>query len=493
MTSFVLSDVRKRLYLDSVALMRISRALKDMPGVQEAALMMGTLSNRQILNEAGLLVDDGEKAQGNDLIIGIRAENETKAREALRQALSQISAPRSQNEKGEELTPRSIRSALMRIPDATVALISVPGEFAIAEARKAIRKGLHAMIFSDNVPLEQERDLKIEARSLGMLVMGPDCGTALIGGFPLAFANRVRRGDIGIVGASGTGIQEVSTLISKTGGGISHAIGVGGRDLSSEIGGISTLMAIDALDSDPGTRHIVLISKPPHPNVAELVLERVAKSSKRFTVCFLGAAGVQAPPNARFAPTLKAAAEDALGRSIAGASLYIRPVPTKPGQVVGLYSGGTLCAEAQILLMREGRAVTSNVPLKGANSLAANSSADRIIDLGSDEYTKGRPHPMIDPSVRDEMLRQTIGDPTVGATLLDVVIGYGAHPDPAGHLASVIRSVPGRRSCIVASVIGTDDDTQGLARQVKTLEGAGVVVAPSNADAVLFALRCIAR
>jgi FdrA protein len=493
MTGFVLSDVRKGLYLDSVALMRISRALKNMPGVQEAALMMGTPSNRQILADVGLLVGDGQNAQGNDLIIGIRAENESSAREALQQALSQIAAPRAQNETKGELLPRSIRSALKHLPDATVVLISVPGEFAIPEARKAVRRGLHAMIFSDNVPLEQELELKKEARSLGRLVMGPDCGTALIAGVPLAFANLVRRGDIGIVGASGTGIQEVTTLISKAGGGISHAIGVGGRDLSREIGGISTLMAIDALDEDPGTRHIVLISKPPHPDVMKTVLERVSKSMKKFTVCFLGAGGMELPPNARFAPTLKGAAEGALGRSIAGASLHIKAVPTKPGHVVGLYSGGTLCAEAQVLLMHEGRSVMSNVPIKGASSLADNRQADRIIDLGSDEYTKGRPHPMIDPSVRDEMLRKTIGEQSVGAILIDVVIGYGAHPDPAGHIASMIESAPERHPAIVASVTGTDDDHQGFARQVKTLETAGVMVAPSNADAVLFALRCIAR
>ena len=493
MSGFVLSDVRKRLYLDSVALMRISRSLKSISGVQEAALMMGTPANRQILADAGLLLGDGQNAQGNDLIIGILAENESCAREALQQALLQISAPRTKQDSGQEVLPRSIRSAMKILPDATVALISVPGEFAMAEARKAIHRGLHAMIFSDNVPLDQELQLKEEARDLGQLVMGPDCGTAIIGGVPLAFANRVTRGDIGVVGASGTGIQEVTTLISKSGGGISHAIGVGGRDLSREISGVSTLMAIDALDQDPGTRHIVLISKPPHPDVTKKVLERVSKSMKKFTVCFLGADGMQIPPNALFAPTLKEAAEGALGRRIAGASLHLKAVTTRPGQVVGLYSGGTLCAEAQILLMREGRSVISNVPLKGASSLSDNRQADRIIDLGSDEYTKGRPHPMIDPSVRDELLRKTLREQTVGSILLDVVIGYGAHPDPAGHLAAVIDSPPERHPVIVASVTGTDADPQGLGRQVRTLESAGVVVAPSNADAALFALRCIAR
>jgi FdrA protein len=489
MSEFILNEVRKGFYLDSVALMRLSRAIAERPGIIEAALMMGTPSNRQILADAGLLAENGASAQGNDLIIGIRAESDERARDALREALAQLEQPRTATGQAETWKPRTLRAALRQMPDANLALISVPGDFAAAEARKALNRGLHAMIFSDNVPIEKERALKEEARALGRLVMGPDCGTAIIGGVPLAFANRVRRGDIGVIGASGTGIQEVTSLISEAGGGISHAIGVGGRDLNQKVGGITTLMAIDALDADPGTRHIVLISKPPHPEVARAVLSRVAQSTKPFTVCFLGADNVDLPANARFASTLKEAAEAALGGHPIGADFDPPVSSARRGIVAGLYSGGTLCAEAQIVLLRRGRRVVSNAPVPGSRPLAeTDGSPNRIVDLGADEYTKGRPHPMIDPSVRDDMLRKTLADPGVGAVLVDLVIGFGAHIDPAGHLASILFESTHPGPAIVASVTGTEEDPQVRSWQIAILKKAGVLVAPSNAQAAELAL-----
>jgi FdrA protein len=319
--------------------------------------------------------------------------------------------------------------------------------------------------------------------------MGPDCGTAIIDGVPLAFANRVPRGDIGVIGASGTGIQEVTSLIAQAGKGISHAIGTGGRDLSEAVGGITTLMAIDALEADPATRRIVLVSKPPHPSVARTVLERVERSAKPFTICFLGADGADLPANGRFAPTLKAAAEDAIGRAIGeGFDPKLTRGETRDGTVVGLYSGGTLCAEAQLVLMSRGRRTASNAPVPGSLSVVAgDASCDRVLDLGADEFTRGRPHPMIDPSVRDDMLLKTLADESVGAVLVDLVIGFGAHADPASHLASVLARAPARRAPVVASVTGTDQDSQSRARQVMTLERAGVLVGPSNAQAAELA------
>ncbi|WP_046868475.1 acyl-CoA synthetase FdrA [Microvirga massiliensis] len=489
MSEFVLNEIRKGFYLDSVALMRLSRAIAERPGITEAALMMGTPSNRQILADAGLLAENGASAQGNDLIIGIRAESEGNARDALREALAQLEQPRPAAGETESWKPRTLRAALRLMPDANVALISVPGEFAAAEARKALNHGLHAMIFSDNVPVAKERALKEEARALGRLVMGPDCGTAIIGGVPLAFANRVRRGEIGVIGASGTGIQEVTSLISEAGGGISHAVGVGGRDLNQAVGGITTLMAIDALDADPATRHIVLISKPPHPDVARMVLARVARSTKPFTVCFLGGNDAGMPANARFAGTLKAAAEAALGGVVIGTGFKPSISPSRQGIVAGLYSGGTLCAEAQIVLLRNGRQVASNAAVPGSRPLTeANGSSDRIVDLGADEYTKGRPHPMIDPSVRDDMLRKTLEDPGIGAILVDLVIGFGAHIDPAGHLASILSEFGPSHSPVVASVTGTEEDPQVRSWQIAILKNAGVVVAPSNEQAAEVAL-----
>jgi FdrA protein len=489
MSAVVLNEVRKGFYLDSVALMRISRSIAALPGVIEAALMMGTPANRQILADAGLLAEDGARAQGNDLVVGIRAEREDAAQAALAAARARLEKPRAAQGEAAAWKPRTLRGALKQLPTANLALISVPGDFAAAEARKALRRGLHVMIFSDNVPVRQERELKEEARALRRLVMGPDCGTAILNGVPLAFANRVPRGDIGVIGASGTGIQEVTSLVAQGGKGISHAIGTGGRDLSGEVGGLTTLMAIDALDADPATRRIVLISKPPHPSVARTVLERVARSPKPFTICFLGADGTELPGNARFAPTLTAAAADALGRPASEGSAAIPAgLVRRAGPILGLYAGGTLCAEAQLVLKRRGRRTASNAPVPGSIPLAkADAGCDRLVDLGADEYTRGRPHPMIDPGIRDDLLLKALADARVGAVLIDLVIGFGAHTDPAAHFVSVVAQAAADRPPIAASVTGTDQDPQSRARQVMTLERAGILVAPSNAQAAELA------
>ena len=332
--------------------------------------------------------------------------------------------------------------------------------------------------------------------------MGPDCGTALIGGTPLAFANEVPVGGIGIVSASGTGLQEVSSLIARGGKGVSHGIGVGSRDLGEAVGGIMTLMAIDALDADPGTTHIVLLSKPPAPLVARRVLERVAASAKPFTVCFLGLDDTEVPANAQWAPTLTAAAEHALGGAEIGISDILRQAADtaaaalKPGRrrIQGLYCGGTLCAEAQIVLRQAGEAVASNVPVPGAVRRGdAAAAAHVLIDLGADEYTRGRPHPMIEPAVRGDALARSLAEPDAAVVLLDVVIGHGAHGDPAGAVASVVAHAPGERPVVVASVTGTEADPQVHSAQVSRLDAAGVIVAPSNARAAEIALALARR
>ena len=498
MTEVVLNEVRKGFYLDSVALMRLSREIAGMPGVIEAALMMGTPSNLAIMRNAGLLPGDAD-TQGSDLILAVKAENEPAARSALDNALKALDKPKSQASGKSEWRPRSIASAVAATPGANIALISVPGEFAAAEARKALNRGLHVLMFSDNVSIADELSLKQQAREAGLLMMGPDCGTAVINGAPLAFANKLKRGKVGIIGASGTGTQEISCLVSEAGVGISHAIGVGGRDLKKDIGGITTLMAIDALDADPGTDHVVLISKPPHPDVAKTVVARIAKSPKSYTVCFIGAASADLPKNARFAATLKEAAEKALGgRSIGGgfnAAAMAARFPRRKGasRIEGLFAGGTLCAEAQVVLTAGGRKVASNAAIPGVPALDSKESAgrDRIIDLGADEYTLGRPHPMIDPSVRDDALRAALVNPEIAVILLDLVIGYGAHADPAGHLASIVANRADNSPALIASVTGTELDRQVRSAQIKRLEDAGIVVAPSNAQACELALAVI--
>ena len=499
MSAFVLNEVRKGFYLDSVALMRLSREIAAAPGIAEAALMMGTPANIAIMKNAGLL-KDATAPQGNDPVLAMRADSEDAARAALALAEKELDKPKVQGGGAEAWRPRSIAAAVKGVPGLNLALISVPGDFAAAEARKALNRGLHVMMFSDNVSIEDERSLKERARELGLLMMGPDCGTAIIGGAPLAFANRLNRGNIGIIGASGTGTQEVSCLISEAGQGISHAIGVGGRDLKKEIGGITTPMAIDALDADPSTERVVLISKPPHPDVAKTVIARIAKSPKQYTVCFIGAASADLPPNAKFAPTLKEAAETAIGASIGGgfdaaAEAASQPKRAGANRIEGLYAGGTLCAEAQVILAAGGREVASNAAIPGVPYLDAPEAKgrERILDLGADEYTKGTQHPTIDPSVREDAMRAALGDKSIAVILIDLVIGYGAHADPAGYLAEVIGNRGADAPLIVGSVCGTELDPQVRSVQMKRLREAGILVAPSNADACKLAMALVSR
>ena len=492
MSTTIVNEIRKGFYLDSVALMRMSRNIVSMDGIEEAAMMMGSPANRQIMTDAGLISEGGISAEGGDLIIGIRATSTEAAEAALSEAIALLDQPTASGAKGSEWRPKTLRAASRALPDANLALISVPGDFAIAEARKAIRRGLHAMIFSDNVSLADEAALKQEAQELGQLVMGPDCGTAIINGIPLAFANKVRRGDIGIIGASGTGTQEVSCLIAQNGGGISHAIGVGGRDLKTEVGGISSLMALEALDSDPQTKQIVFISKPPPADVSAIVLERIGKSNKPATVCFIGAGKMQMPVNATQVVTLKEAALVPLGINSDPAPASSVNIPPGRTQVQGLFTGGTLCAEAQVIFQTAGVGVASNAPIPGVPSVADDPAAHPMLDLGDDQYTQGRPHPMIDPTVRDEAIIQALQDNNVAIILVDVVIGYGSHEDPAGHLAGVIKSLAIQNGpAIIASVTGTEEDPQVRSRQVAKLESAGVHVAPTNADASIWALSAI--
>ncbi len=495
-----LNRVRHGFYADSVALMRISRSLNSLPGVEAVSLMIGTPTNRALLAESGLLDAEGEKAQADDLVIAVRATDRAAAEVALAQAQTRLTRGTTTGEAqaahSSVKVVRGFAAALSALPNANLALISVPGEFAAAEARQALARGLHVLMFSDNVSVEDEIALKREALDRGLLLMGPDCGTALIGGVPIAFANVVPRGDVGLISASGTGLQEVSCLLARAGRGISHGIGVGGRDLSEEVGGLMTLAALDALEADPATRHIVIISKPPARSVAAKIAARVAQSTKPVTLCLLGAGGM----------TLAAAAEQVLGRPLAGGLLPavslaggLLPAPRKrPGWLRGLYSGGTLCNEAQLVLLAAGFDVKSNVPVPGAGETARlEIEAHSLIDLGEDAYTRRRPHPMIEPGLRNELLTKTLADPGVAVVLLDVVIGYGAHADPAGLIAQTVdaarRTKGSSFPAVIASITGTEGDPQCYSRQLARLGAAGVLVAGSNAEAANWGAGALSR
>ena len=512
MSGAVANRVRRGFYLDSVALMRISASLSASEGVESASLMIGTPSNLAILDEAGLLTGEGRAAGPDDLVIAVRAETEEALAAALATAEASLEGSAEGGPGGRAATRfPGMRAACEGLPGANLAIVSVPGPFAAREARRALAAGLNVLVFSDNVPVEEEVALKREARERGRVVMGPDCGTAIIAGVPLAFANRVRRGAIGAIAASGTGLQELSVLVHRGGGGLSHGIGVGGRDLGDEVGGLGTFMALDALEADPDTRHIVIVSKPPGPRTEAALLSRLADCPKPVTLNLVGRDAAELPPNITLAPTLRDAARLALGAGPTGGDANAphpavrspgtsapRPLPPgRPGRIVGLYSGGTLCAEAQAILRRAGLAVSSNAPIPGAVSLASRGESGSspaghvLLDLGADEYTAGRPHPMIEPAMRSGALAGTLADPTVAVVVLDVVLGTGSHPDPAGPVVHALHSAPPERPPVVASVCGTELDPQDHGAQRRALEEAGVFVADSNADAVEAAIRIV--
>jgi FdrA protein len=492
--SVVVNHLLRGFYADSVALMRIARALTGGKGVLDASLMIGSPSNKALLEDAGLLMDAARAAQADDLVIAVRARTAAQAQAALDEAerlLGGGNAPGAGDPPpGTRAGVGGFGAALATLPAANLVLISVPGEFAALEARRALTRGLHVMIFSDNVPLEDEVALKRDACARGLLVMGPDCGTALIGGVPLAFANAVPRGDVGIVSASGTGLQEVACLLAHAGCGVSHGIGVGGRDLSEAVGGLMTLAALDALEADRATKRIVVISKPSSSAVTDKVLVRAERCSKPVVLCLLGAEPAERGGKVTFARTLEAAAAAVIGRRIPPLRTA---VPLRRGWIRGLFSGGTLCAEAQIVLLDEGHAVASNAPVPGAQRLGRRAAGHRLIDLGADEFTRGRPHPMIDPGLRNDHLARALRARDVAAVLLDVVIGTGAHPDPAGQIAQVVRDAGRGAAPVIASVTGTEADPQSYARQVQMLRGAGVTVARSNAAAARTAARTLRR
>lgn len=505
--------VRRSAYYDSVTLMRVQQALHGMPGIDEAGVVMGTQANLGLLRQAGL--DPGELAAGpDDLVVAVRGDTEAHVRAAL-ESLDALLAPRPFAAAADaDYRPRTVSAAARLLPGASLALVSVPGRFAAGVARDALDAGLHVMLFSDNVSLDDEARLKQIARSRGLLVMGPDCGTAIVGGAALGFANRVRRGPVGLVAASGTGLQEVATVVHRRGGGISHAIGTGGRDLAAQVGGITMRRGLALLGRDPGTAAVVLLSKPPDREVAGRLLAEAAGIGKPVVAAFVGGdpdladgAGVYRARTLEEAGLLALrlaggegpGGEDEVRQWQEEAARRARAAIDRlaPSQryLRGLYSGGTLCGESVGLLQRVLHPLYSNVPSGAAqpHEGAGPSRAHTVLDLGADVFTVGRLHPMLDPTLRLQRLAWEAADPEVAVVLLDVVLGEGVHPDPAAALAPAIEAArraaagEGREVVAVASVCGTDEDPQRRARQVARLREAGVLVEESNARAAALA------
>ncbi|MBI3998561.1 MAG: acyl-CoA synthetase FdrA [Armatimonadetes bacterium] len=483
--------------------MLAQREAREQPGVEEVGLVMTTDANKALLRSSGLDFPELAGAGPDDLAVVARAATADAAQAAVALAQEALTRRRVSTTPGA-YRPKTIASALRMLPEATLAVISVPGRFARPVVREALDAGLHVLLFSDNVPIEHEIELKAFSRERGLLLMGPDCGTAIIGGAALGFANRVRSGQIGLVAAAGTGLQEVTSLIHRFGGGITHAIGTGGRDLSAAVGGATMLQGLRALALDLETEVIVLISKPPAPQVAGRIVAAAAACGKPVIVNFVGAV-VAADGRIESASTLEDAARLAVRRAygIDPGSATLRALPAQEagrlarGQryLRGLYSGGTLCYEALVLLRPHLGAVRSNTPLHPSEALdpVTHSIEHTVIDMGGDEFTQSRLHPMLDPMMRLQRLRQEAADADVAILLFDVVLGYGAHPDPGGALVPVLREIgeearaAGRHLSIVASVCGTDDDPQQASAQREALVEAGTLVEESNARAVRLA------
>jgi FdrA protein len=498
--------VHAAVYRDSVALLRLAEALRARTGVQDAAALMGTPANRELLRAAGLATSATEAARPGDLVLAVRAASADDADAALRAAEGLLAAAAPAAPEGRRARPRTLRTALAAHPDATLVAVSVPGAFAAAEARRALRAGRHVFLFSDHVPLADEVALKRLAAARGLLCMGPDCGTAYVAGVGLGFANVVPRGRVGVVAASGTGLQAVAAHLAALGDGLSHGLGVGGRDGSAEVAGLATRLALEALGRDPGTALVVLVTKPPDPAVLP-ALEAALGALGKPAVAWAPGVPPRAAGTVRWVATLEDAAGCAsavLGGRAWGPAPFADPaavraaldrVTAEPGRrgpgLLGLYTGGTLAHEARGLL--EPELGPLGATLDGGDA----GGGHRIVDLGADEHTVGRPHPMLDPEARARHVRAAGADPAVGVCLLDLVLGRGAHPDPAGPLAAAVRearataAAAGRALAVVASVVGTAADPQGLPGQTAALRAAGAEVLPSNAQAARFAALCL--
>jgi FdrA protein len=477
-------QIRPGAYYDSVVLMQLQKSLAGLPGVVDAGVVMATPANRELLTASDFELA-GIEAKSDDLLIIVKGESETAVTQAIAQIDDLLKQRRSTT--APDYRPRSLKGAANNLPDADWVLISVPGRYAAGVADEALDLGKHVFLYSDNVSLDDEIKLKQKARELGLLLMGPDCGTAVLNGVGLGFANRVRRGNIGIVAASGTGLQAVSTEIHNLGGGVSQAFGTGGRDLKEAVGGITALQALNWLARDEGTAVIVLISKPPAASVAAELLRAAQTCGKPVVVNFIG----YPPPGRRvgnllFTSGLTDAAEHAVQLGFAEKMDSMWRKRPLSGYLRGLFSGGTLAYEMLLGLQSILTPLYSNLAANPEQKLAnpTISQANTILDLGEDEFTQGRLHPMLDNDLRLRRLRQETADPDVDLIVLDVVLGEGAHPDPAAELAPTIAEAKQAGKRIIAIVVGTEDDPQDLNGQIERLAAAGAVVFPNVNEAL---------
>ncbi len=491
--------IRQNNYQDSINLMLLTNAINEIEGVEKSQIMMGTDANKDILLNVGLLSEEAKGASPNDMVIVVSAEDESVMEKVMEKTKAFLEDLSVSDKKATVMEASNWEEALKLMPDANVALFSIPGEYGAPEMETALERGLHVFSFTDNISIEDEIRLKKMAHEKGLLMMGPDCGTGIISSIPIAFTNVVKPGNIGIIGASGTGIQEVTAIIDRLGGGCVHAIGTGGRDLNEKVGAITVKDAILALEVHDATDVIVVISKPPAKAVRDEVVTLLQSCTKPVVAIFLGEKPTHHEGNVYLAHTLEETARIALdlaeGRPVERQymqSVEIGNVEVLPADktVKGLYSGGTLAAEAGMLIS-EALELGGLIKEEG---YILNTKGYEVLDLGDDMYTQGKPHPMIDPEVRIQKIKQYGAEPQTGVILLDVVLGYGCHPDMASALIPVIKDVKraaqnaNRALHFVATVVGTKQDPQDYNAAVETLKSAGVLVAESNEQAVRMAL-----
>ncbi|MDP8977220.1 MAG: protein FdrA, partial [Actinomycetota bacterium] len=482
--------IRQGAYVDSARLMSVSRSMAQRDDVEWASAVMGTAANLETLRQEGF--EDVSGAGANDLVLAVRAASEDGAEDAFAAAGDALGGGQQGGER-EQRRARTLDEARDRVPDANVAIVSVPGEYAALEAHKALTAGLHVLLFSDHVPVDDELELKRRGADRGLFVMGPGAGTAVLGGVGLGFANAVDRGGVGVVAGAGTGAQEVMTLLDRWGAGLSHLVGVGGGDLGERVRGSMTHMAVRALADDPDTEVLLLVSKPPDPEVASEVLGDLGALPAVAALVGVGD-DFSAPGGVRVASSMDEAVRQVLG-------LLDMPVPD-PGAgladragaeaerlgpdrraVRGLFSGGTMCYETMVVASRRLGPVYSNTPLRDDWGLPAPEGAHICLDVGEEEFTRDRPHPMIDVESRVELIEREGADPATAVVLMDVVLGHGAHPDPAEVLAPVCEKVSSQRDApvVMAYVCGSDTDPQDRGEQCRRLREAGCVLAPTGA------------
>lgn len=489
-------------YKDSVRLLEATRAMLALEGIDWAWAVMATPANLETLAAEGF-TDGLADVTANDLVLVARSEDPDVVTAALDLARETLFSAIAAGDDGGTDPLTGMDQALEVAPDANVAIISVPGPYAALETHKALSNDLDVLLFSDNVSLEDEIALKTRARSRGRLVMGPGAGTAMLAGTGLGFANRVTPGPVGVVAAAGTGAQEAMSLLDRWGVGVSHVIGVGGRDLNAEVGGMMTEAGLDALEADARTEAVLLVSKPPSPAVAELVLG--AGRTKPIVASLIGLQDTVAVADGVVVsntleqgvvetltalghpvPDLIGSLDDQIARAVTA----IAPERTR---LVGLFSGGTLCYEAMTIATRHIGPIHSNTPLDERWTVPAPDGAHVCLDLGEEEYTMGRPHPMIDPEARIEFLRELIDDPSVAVVLMDVVIGDGSHDDPAAMLAPTAADVVASGATVITYVLGTDQDPQGFGSQQQSLRDAGCIVPETAARGALAASSMVTR